>query len=214
MPRLDPKVLADFASRIFEANDLPPDVAHQVADSLVLANLSGHDSHGVIRIIEYVDWTKRGWVNPHGTLSVVREQPCILILDGDFGFGQVIGRRAMELGIAKAKAEGACVLSLKRSGHLGRIGEFMEQAVEAGIVCFAFTNTHGAGVLVAPHGGCQRRLSANPLGGGGNTRLLIFGRVVEGMEVVDQIAAGPAGGQNGDTALEPVAMTRVSVQRP
>ena len=165
MPRLDPEILTDFATSILEANELPPDVARQVAKSLVLANLSGHDSHGVIRIIEYVAWTKRGWVNPHGKLTVVREQPCILILDGDFGFGQVIGRRAMELGIAKAKTDGACILSLRRFGHLGRIGEFMEQAASAGLVCFALTNTHGSGVLVAPFGGSERRLSANPLAG-------------------------------------------------
>jgi uncharacterized oxidoreductase len=69
----------------------------------------------------------------------------------------------MELGIEMAKREGACILSLKRAGHLGRVGEFMEQAAAAGMVCFAFTNTHGAGVLVAPYGGCERRLSANPL---------------------------------------------------
>jgi hydroxycarboxylate dehydrogenase B len=166
MPRLDPQTLSRFTASIFQACDIPGDVAREVADSLVLANLSGHDSHGIIRIMEYVNWTRRGLVNPHGQLTVEREQPCILILDGDFGFGQVIGRRAMELGIAKAQAEGACILSLKRSGHLGRIGEFMEQAAEAGLVCFAFTNTHGAGVLVAPYGGCERRLSANPVAGG------------------------------------------------
>jgi uncharacterized oxidoreductase len=102
-------------------------------------------------------------MNPHAKLRVEREQPCILILDGEYGFGQVIGRQAMEMGIAKAKAEGVCVVSLRRSAHLGRVGEFMEQVADAGLVCFGFTNTHGAGVLVAPYGGCQRRLSANPV---------------------------------------------------
>src|SRR5436305_13977660 len=101
-----PSVLTDFASTIFEKNEIPAVVAHQVAKSLVLANLKGHDSHGVIRIIEYVDWVKRGWVNPTGKLEVVREQPCILVLNGNFGFGQVIGREALTLGIAKAKREG------------------------------------------------------------------------------------------------------------
>jgi uncharacterized oxidoreductase len=166
MPILDAKTLTDFTTAIFERSATPPAVARQVAESLVEGNLKGHDSHGVIRIIEYVDWVARGWVNPQGCLTVVREQPCLLLLDGDFGFGQVIGREAIELGIAKAKKEGACILSLKRSGHLGRVGEFMELAAEAGLVCFSFTNTHGGGVLVAPHGGCERRLSANPLGGG------------------------------------------------
>ena len=163
MPRIDSGTLTDFATSIFEACSIPSDVARQVAVSLVLGNLSGHDSHGVIRIIEYVDWTSRGWINPEGKLTVVKEQPCVLILDGDFGFGQVIGRQAMEMGIAKAKAEGVCVLSLRRSAHLGRVGEFMEQAADAGLVAFGFTNTHGAGILVAPFGGCERRLSANPL---------------------------------------------------
>ena len=163
MPRIDGATLTDFTAAIFVACNIPPEIARQVSESLVLANSSGHDSHGVIRIIEYVDWTARGWVNPLGKLTVVHEQPCILQLDGDYQFGQVVGRDAMELGIEKAKNEGACILSLKRSGHLGRVGEFMEQAAAAGMVCFAFTNTHGAGVLVAPHGGCERRLSANPL---------------------------------------------------
>ena len=135
MPRIDGATLTDFTAAIFVACNIPPEIARQVSESLVLANSSGHDSHGVIRIIEYVDWTARGWVNPLGKLTVVHEQPCILQLDGDYQFGQVVGRDAMELGIEKAKNEGACILSLKRSGHLGRVGEFMEQAAAAGMVC-------------------------------------------------------------------------------
>jgi hydroxycarboxylate dehydrogenase B len=166
MPTINAQALADFTAAIFERSAIPPDVARPVAESLVLSNLKGHDSHGVIRIIEYVDWVKRGWTNPLGRVTVLREQACILALDGDFGFGQVIGREAMNRGIAKAKKEGACILSLRRSGHLGRLGEFSEMAAAAGLVCFSLTNTHGSGVLTAPYGGCERRLSANPLGGG------------------------------------------------
>ena len=166
MPIISKSSLTAFASRIFEESEIPPNEAAQVAESLVLANLNGHDSHGVIRIIEYVDWVGRGWVNPTGHIEVVREQPCILVLNGNFGFGQVVGREAMNLGIKKAKKEGACILSLRCSGHLGRVGELMEMAAEAGLVSFGMTNTHGAGVLVAPFGGCERRLSANPIVGG------------------------------------------------
>ena len=166
MPVIDSKSLTSFATTIFEKHNIPTSAASQVAESLVLANLKGHDSHGVIRIIEYVDWVQRGWVDPSGQLEIVREQPCILILNGNFGFGQVVGRAALNLGISKAKREGACILSLRQSGHLGRVGEFMEMAADAGLACFAMTNTHGGGVLVAPHGGCERRLSANPIAGG------------------------------------------------
>jgi hydroxycarboxylate dehydrogenase B len=166
MPTLDSNTLTRFVADIFQRGAVPQRVAQQVAESLVLSNLKGHDSHGVIRVIEYVDWVQRGWINPLARLTVVKEQSCILILDGEFGFGQVVGHEAIRLGILKAKSEGACILSLKCSGHLGRLGEFMEQAAHAGIVCIAFTNTHGSGVLVAPHGGCDRRLSANPVSGG------------------------------------------------
>src|SRR5579871_1382803 len=128
MPTVDAPTLTSFAAAIFEHSDIPPAVAKQIAQSLVLANLCGHDSHGVIRIIEYVDWVGRGWIYPEGQLEVVQERPCTLILDGHFGFGQVVGRAALNLGIKKAKDEGVCVVSLRRSGHLGRIGEYMEMA--------------------------------------------------------------------------------------
>jgi uncharacterized oxidoreductase len=166
MPTIDAAKLTDFAIAIFERSQIPRAEAEQVAESLVLANLKGHDSHGVIRIIEYVDWVQRGWIAPAAHLQVVSERPCILVLDGNFGFGQVVGREAMKLGIPKAKRDGACILSLRCSGHLGRVGEYMELAAAERLACFGMTNTHGAGVLVAPHGGCERRLSANPIVGG------------------------------------------------
>lgn len=169
MPVVSGEVLTRFATDIFASRGIPVDVAGRVAESLTLANLRGHDSHGIIRVLEYVDWVERGWVDPGARLEVVRDQPSLLVCDGHFGFGQVVGRDACELAIAKARRESLCVLTLRRAGHLGRIGEFMELAAEAGLVAFAFTNTHGGGVLVAPHGGCERRLSANPLGGGAPT---------------------------------------------
>jgi hydroxycarboxylate dehydrogenase B len=124
MPTLDSNTLTRFVADIFQRGAVPQRVAQQVAESLVLSNLKGHDSHGVIRVIEYVDWVQRGWINPLARLTVVKEQSCILILDGEFGFGQVVGHEAIRLGILKAKSEGACILSLKCSGHLGRLGEF------------------------------------------------------------------------------------------
>ena len=166
MPTLASTVLTGFATEIFERGGVPAPVASVVARSLVLANLKGHDSHGVIRIPEYLDWMQRRWVDPNGKLEIIREQTGILILDGHFGFGQVIGRDAMQLAIPRALRDGICVVSLRCSGHLGRVGELMEMAADAGLAAFGLTNTHGGGVLVAPHGGCERRLSANPIVGG------------------------------------------------
>lgn len=158
--------LEKWISRIFGSKSVPADVADQVATSLVSANLTGHDSHGVIRVIQYVEWMDMGWINPQGRLEVIKDEGPILMIDGHYQFGQVIGRQATDLAIAKAKQQGVCVLTIRRSSHLGRMGEFMEQAANAGIVSLTLTNTHGGGVLQAAHGGYEPRLSANPLSAG------------------------------------------------
>lgn len=166
MPTIQSEALAAFVQDIFIAYGVPESKAETVAISLTLGNLKGHDSHGVIRVIEYVDWIAKGWIAPSAELEIVRETESLLLVDGHFGFGQVIGREATALAIEKTKAGGVCVLSIRQSAHLGRIGEWAEMAAEEGLVCFSFTNTHGGGVLVAPYGGRERRLSANPLGAG------------------------------------------------
>jgi uncharacterized oxidoreductase len=166
MKPIDSALLMMFVKNIFTAHGVPKRKAEIVARSLVDANLKGHDSHGVIRVIEYVAWIAKGWIVPDAELEIVKETDSMLLVDGHFGFGQVIGREATTLAIEKAKSSGVCVLSIRQSAHLGRIGEWAEMAAEEGLVCFSFTNTHGGGVLVAPHGGRERRLSANPLGAG------------------------------------------------
>lgn len=164
MPVVDAASLTDYVAAVFAASGVAPDTARTVAASLVLANRKGHDSHGVIRVLEYVPWIAQGWIVPDARMTVVRQTDCLLLVDGGWGFGQVVGREATAAAIGIARQSGVCVLSLRRSAHLGRIGEWAEMAADAGLVCFSFTNTHGGGVLVAPHGGSDRRLSANPLG--------------------------------------------------
>src|SRR5207253_1181254 len=77
-----------------------------------------------------------------------------------------IGEQAMNLGIAKAVRHGVAVVALWNSGHLGRIGDWALMAAEVGKLSLHFVNTSGAGILVAPYGGINRRLSANPIAAG------------------------------------------------
>src|SRR5438067_4526584 len=163
MPVVNAEALTPFAAAIFARAGVPPEIAQTVAQSLVLANLKGHDSHGIIRVPDYLAWIERGWIVPDAKPEIVSESGSILIVDGHFGFGRVVGREATRWAIARTAENGVCVLAVRRSGHLGRLGEFAEMAAEAGLVYFSFTNTHGGGILVAPHGGRERRLSANPI---------------------------------------------------
>jgi uncharacterized oxidoreductase len=158
--------LQAMVARIFEQLSCQPVEARRIAAHLVDSNLVGHDSHGVIRVPAYVAFARDGKVLPNQQLEIVFENECLALVDGRFGFGQVIGEQAVELGIAKSARQGVAVIALRNCGHLGRIGDWAEQAAAAGRVSLHFVNTSGAGVLVAPFGGIDRRLSANPIAAG------------------------------------------------
>jgi hydroxycarboxylate dehydrogenase B len=158
--------LRAFVTAVFRATGSDSAEARIVGDHLVDANLAGHESHGVIRVSKYVDWHAKGMVIANQHAVVVRESPCNAVIDGQFGYGQVIGLEATELAIAKARQSGLCAVAIRNAGHLGRIGAWAEQVAQAGLASLHFVNTSGFGVLVAPHGGTDRRLSANPIAAG------------------------------------------------
>ena len=158
--------LSALTTAIFRAAGCRDDEAQRIAAHLVEANLVGHDSHGVIRVATYVQWLRAGKVFAGRTIQVVFENEVIGVVDGQFGFGQTVGEQAMQLGIEKSARHGVAVIALRNSGHLGRIGDWPLMAARAGKLSLHFVNTSGAGILVAPFGGINRRLSANPIAAG------------------------------------------------
>lgn len=153
--------LRGFVGDIFAAAGCARDEAERIGLFLVSANLAGHDSHGVVRVQNYVRGLRSGFVVPGQRLAVVHESATHATVDGGYGFGQTIGPQAVDLGIAKARAAGMAVVALRRSGHIGRIGDWAERAGEAGLVSIHFVNV-ARGELVAPFGGVDRRFSTNP----------------------------------------------------
>src|SRR5262249_35727354 len=119
------------------------------------------------RVPFYVEWAKVGKVVPNQHIKVVFENDVIAVVDGQYGFGQVLGEEAMRLGIDKAKRHGVAVVALRNAGHLGQIGAWPLLVARAGLTSLHWVNTSGAGILVAPFGGINRRLSANPIAAGG-----------------------------------------------
>lgn len=158
--------LSALAERMFEAAGSLPDEAAIVAEHLVAANLAGHDSHGIIRVAKYVAWVAAGQLTPNRHAEIVRDTGALVVVDGGFGYGQVIGREAMAIVAERAQRHGMAVLAIRNSGHLGRIGAWPEQLAASGLVSAHFVNTSGFGILVAPYGGSDRRLSANPIAAG------------------------------------------------
>ena len=163
MPTIPASELEQFTARIFEATGSRAEEATRVAKSLVGANLMGHDSHGVIRIPEYVGRIETKDINIAASPETVVETESLVVIDGDWGWGQVIAKEAMELAIQKASQTGVGVVSVRNCCHIGRVGEWPAMAADRGMVAIIFVNGHGAGALVPPWGGRERRLSANPI---------------------------------------------------
>jgi len=146
---------------IFIASGSSTEEAEKVAANLVMANLSGHDSHGVGMLPRYVDAVLEGGLKPNASVQTELDIGSMLTLNGQRGYGQVIGEQAMALGMARAKAHGSCIMALAQAHHLGRIGHFAEMAVAQGLVSLHFVNVMSRPV-VAPWGGADGRYGTNP----------------------------------------------------
>jgi hydroxycarboxylate dehydrogenase B len=136
--------------------------AETVARRLIDSNLAGHDSHGVVRVPAYVQWVKDGKVKINQHARIVNESDAFAIVDGQGGFGQVVGGEAMAIGVAKARKTGVALVALRHAHHLGRIGDWAEHCAAENCASIHFVNVVHAGAIVAPFGGMERRTSTNP----------------------------------------------------
>ncbi len=140
---------------------LPPEAAC-VAENLVGANLTGHDSHGIGMLPRYLSSLLSGGLRPNVHARVEVDAGALLRLGGGLGYGQVVGREAMALGISRARDHGTCVIALHHAHHLGRIGWFAEQCLVAGLVSVHFVNVV-VRPIVAAFGGLDPRSGTNPV---------------------------------------------------
>ncbi len=153
--------MSAFVADIFEKAGCSRAEAERIGKYLVIANLTGHDSHGVQRVPRYLEWKRQGFIHADRTVNVVSDTPVLAVIDGCYGFGQTVAPQAVEIGIKKAQAMGLSAIALRNSGHIGRVGDWAEMAAAAGLVSVHFVNAAGSN-LVAPFGGVERRFSTAP----------------------------------------------------
>src|ERR1700688_4562386 len=208
--------LIDFVAEVFAHSESSAEEARRIATYLATANLTGHDSHGVIRVPVYIRWKKMGSVVPDQTVELVVDTPSLAVVDGKFGYGQTVAPQAVRIGIEKCKASGLAAVALRNAGHIGRVGDWAEMAAAEGLVSIHFVNAAGS-ILVAPFGGVERRLStapfcigipregANPIVLDFATSLVAEGRVTVasfgGKPLPPDALIGPDGALSGDPAL-------------
>src|SRR3954452_3832441 len=153
--------LIDFVTEVFARAQSSPDEARRIATYLTTANLTGHDSHGVIRVPVYIRWQKSGAVVPNQNAELVLDTPSLAVIDGKFGYGQTVTPQAVRIGIEKCRKAGLAAVALRNAGHIGRVGDWAEMAAGEGLISVHFVNAAGS-LLVAPFGGVEKRLSTAP----------------------------------------------------
>ena len=139
-----------------------PREARLVAENLVMANLLGHDSHGIGMIPRYVDALLEGGLAANQHPKATLDTGAMLALDGCKGYGQTIGHESMQMAIERAQRHGSCIMVLANSHHLGRIGHWAEMAVAQGLVSIHFVNVISH-ARVAPYAGRDARFGTNPV---------------------------------------------------
>jgi LDH2 family malate/lactate/ureidoglycolate dehydrogenase len=159
MPTIDHQTLRRITQAIIEATGTPPEAAQAVCESLVEANLRGHDSHGVIRLPQYVDLVRCESVRPKVAPQLIAQQQATAQVDGEFGWGQPAARLATKAAIALAAENGVGAVTIVHCNHIGRVGEYVEMIAQAGMIGVALCN---AGPAVAPYGSYQRVMGTNP----------------------------------------------------
>ena len=163
MPNFTRERLQKITADIFEAGGVPSDEAPIIAELLVASNLAGHDSHGVIRIPQYMGLIASGLIQPGAPMEIERASPSHALINGNWGFGHVIAQKAMSLAIEKAKSSTISAISVYNCNHIGRIGSYPMMAAEAGMVGITMVNAGGTALYVAPFGGRDGRLATNPI---------------------------------------------------
>jgi uncharacterized oxidoreductase len=159
---LSAETLDRFSRSLFEAVGASPEEAATVSEVLVRANLSGHDSHGVIRIPQYCQFVRSGHIVPGAPVTTLRETTTTALFDAGWGFGQVGMTRALDVASERVHEVGLFAFGIHRCNHIGRLGHYAEIAASRGFVVLLTVNSTGSGASVAPFGGREPRLGTNP----------------------------------------------------
>jgi hydroxycarboxylate dehydrogenase B len=158
-----PDRLRQRIEAILQAAGSSAEEAQIVAAHLVRANLTGHDSHGVGMLPVYIKSLDIGALVPNAVLETTRDAGQFLQFNAQRGYGQRMAREAMEIAIARCRETGLVIMGLSNAHHIGRVGDYAEQSLKAGLVSLQFVNVIDHRPLVAPHRGTDARYSTNPL---------------------------------------------------
>ena len=151
--------LTQFGTNVLTALGVPTDDAHLLSDSLVVAELWGHSSHGMLRLPWYVERLRSGAMAAVTQSQTIMDSGAVVVLEGHHGVGQVLTAEAVEIGVERAHIHGVSAVGIRNSNHFGTAAYFTRRSAEAGCVAFLSTNASPA---MAPWGGRTKAIGTNP----------------------------------------------------
>ena len=154
--------LRETARDVLLAAGSPPPEAGLVSTLLLKANLAGHDSHGIIRLHQYMDMQRAGTLKPGQKAEFLKDNGSTAVLTGHRGFGQTIATEAMKIAIQRAREHNLAAIGVTDLNHVGRLADYVVLAAQQNLVAMMWTSSGGFARLVAPYGAFQRRMSTNP----------------------------------------------------
>lgn len=158
--RFPVSTLSVFCIAVLEKAGVTRENAEMVADSLLQANLRGVDTHGITRLPIYVERLQAGLTNGRTQGRVVSETETTAVYDGQDGLGQVVGTKAMQLALAKARAAGVGIVTARNSTHYGTAAYYAMMALPHDMIGLSLTNSPS---LMAPWGGRKAFFGTNPV---------------------------------------------------
>lgn len=161
--RFSPPLILNFAKELLQALGTSGENAVEIAASLTRSDMQGQGTHGVGLLPLYREMITDKAIDPTAEPEIQENSGNVVRVDGRGAFGQLTGVKATDAGIRIAKEGGVAVVAIRDGAHLGRLGEWADQAASAGLVFMAFANTGGGAKNVAPFGGHDRKLSTNPI---------------------------------------------------
>jgi LDH2 family malate/lactate/ureidoglycolate dehydrogenase len=157
---VDHRLLRTFAEQVLEALGLASVDARVTAELLVLANVRGVDSHGVIRLLQYADSIAAGQINLAPDVRVVQRRGATALVDADGGYGFRPTVMAVDTAVELARDFGIGLVGVSASHHFGVAGAYALRAARVGMIGVVTTNSSP---VLAPPSGASPVVGNNPI---------------------------------------------------
>jgi uncharacterized oxidoreductase len=161
--QIEIELMVEKSAKILELVGSSKTDALSVATSLVDAQAAGHSSHGILRLVEYANAVEKGQVKPTAQPKIISDRGAVVTLDGQWGWGQIACKQAVELAAEKANKFGIGTVVINSCNHIGRLGEYVEMLSQKSLVSIMWCN---GGPNVAAYGGKTRLFGTNPFAAG------------------------------------------------